>query len=114
MTSQEETGVGYDFLHSTVIFQPYCFLKVFNLFLCSFSNEDCVIYLPHNENFVAQMIKKENFHCFPSSHLFPGTFTFISVTFFFFYCLIPTAFYTNIHTVHGRIDAFELSVGEDS
>ena len=83
MTSQEETGVGYDFLHSTVIFQPYCFLKVFNLFLCSFSNEDCVIYLPHNENFVAQMIKKEDFHCFPSTRLFPGMFTFISVTFFF-------------------------------
>lgn len=57
-TSQEKTGVGYDSLHSPVIFQPYCLLKAFNPFLCSFRNEDCVIYLPQNENFVAQMIKR--------------------------------------------------------
>lgn len=80
MTFQEETRVGYDSLHSTVIFQPYCFLQVFNLFLCSFRNKGCIIYLPQNENFVAQMIEKENFDCFPSSHLFPGMFTFISIT----------------------------------
>lgn len=36
MTSQEETNVGSDSLHRTVRVQPYCFLKVFNLFLNSF------------------------------------------------------------------------------
>lgn len=44
MTSQEETDVGYDSLYSTVIVQLYCFLKVFNLFLYSFRNEECIIY----------------------------------------------------------------------
>ena len=103
MTSQEETGVGYDSLHSTFIFQPHYFLKVFNLFLYSFRNENCIIYLPQNENFVAQMIKKkEDFDCFPSSHYLQVYSLLFIYNFYFhhlFYCLIPNDFYTDLLTM---------------
>lgn len=96
MTSQEETGVGYDSLHSTFIFQPHYFLKVFNLFLYSFRNENCIIYLPQNENFVAQMIKKRKtlivfLQVIISRYIHFYLFiTFISITFFTVWSLMTS------------------------
>lgn len=88
MTSQEETDVGYNSSHSSYL-STILLLKSTSLFLCCFRNEDCITYLPQNENF-AQTIKKGGFGCFLSSHLFPGTFTFISFTFLLFesWCLL--------------------------